>query len=223
MTPVNGRILAAPGTYISDVGPGPGLIGRLALAALVVVACSAGVLTGSALRARQGGEQEALASTANRDTAVQERDQDPPPVAAPSTANPLILTPPPPPPPPPPHPVKGTPCLSNVSACVKLSTRQAWLISGGKVVLGPVSITSGKAGERTPIGLHHVIWKDADHKSREFDDAPMPWSVFFAAGGIAFHTGSLRAQSSGCIHLADSVAQRFFHTLDVGDAVQVLK
>lgn len=206
------------------------MMNRLALAALVVVVCVAGVLTGSALRARQGAEQEALASAANGGTVGQDRNQDPlpevpaspSPPSTPST-NPLILTPPPPPPPPPPHPVKGTPCMSNVSACVKLSTRQAWLISGGKVLLGPVSITSGKSGERTPIGLHHVIWKDADHKSREFDDAPMPWSVFFAAGGIAFHTGSLRAQSSGCIHLADSVARRFYAALDVGDAVRVLR
>jgi lipoprotein-anchoring transpeptidase ErfK/SrfK len=71
--------------------------------------------------------------------------------------------------------------------------------------------------------MHSVLWKDADHKSAEFDDAPMPWSVFFADGGIAFHTGSLRAQSSGCIHLSDSAARKFFSTLGVGDAVQVLK
>ncbi|MDT7666305.1 MAG: hypothetical protein QOD04_5861, partial [Pseudonocardiales bacterium] len=58
---------------------------------------------------------------------------------------------------------------------------------------------------------------------REFDDAPMPWSVFFAAGGIAFHTGSLRAQSSGCIHLSDATAKRFFGNLTVGDVVQVLR
>jgi lipoprotein-anchoring transpeptidase ErfK/SrfK len=51
----------------------------------------------------------------------------------------------------------------------------------------------------------------------------MPWSVFFAAGGIAFHTGSLRAQSSGCIHLSDSTAKRFFGNLTVGDVVQVLR
>jgi hypothetical protein len=203
------------------------MMNRLALAALVVAVCVAGVLTGSALRARQGAEQQALASAADRGTVGQDRNQDPLPrlPASPSTpsTNPLILTPPPPPPPPSPHPVKGTPCMSDVSACVKLSTRQAWLISDGKVLLGPVPITSGKSGERTPIGLHHVIWKDADHKSREFDDAPMPWSVFFAAGGIAFHTGSLRAQSSGCIHLADSVARRFYAVLDVGDAVRVLR
>jgi lipoprotein-anchoring transpeptidase ErfK/SrfK len=112
--------------------------------------------------------------------------------------------------------------MDNVKACVKLSTRQAWLISNGKVVLGPVSITSGKKGERTPTGMHRVLWKDKDHESEEFDDAPMPFSVFFADGGIAFHTGSLRAQSSGCIHLSNSVAKRFFSFLKVGDGVRVV-
>lgn len=119
--------------------------------------------------------------------------------------------------------VAGTPCKATVSACVNLSSRRAWLISDGKVVFGPVSITSGKKGERTPVGMHEVLWKDAKHKSKEFDDAPMPWSVFFADGGIAFHTGSLRAQSSGCVHLSNAVAQKFFHFLEVGDLVQVVR
>jgi lipoprotein-anchoring transpeptidase ErfK/SrfK len=51
----------------------------------------------------------------------------------------------------------------------------------------------------------------------------MPWSVFFADGGIAFHTGSLRAESNGCVHLANSNAKRFFAFLRVGDRVQVLR
>jgi lipoprotein-anchoring transpeptidase ErfK/SrfK len=119
--------------------------------------------------------------------------------------------------------VQGVPCLSNVSACVRLSTKQAWLLHDGKVVFGPVKITSGKKGQATPKGMHRVLWKDKNHLSSEFDDAPMPWSVFFAEGGIAFHTGSLRAQSAGCIHLADSVAKRFFGALSVGDLVQVIR
>jgi lipoprotein-anchoring transpeptidase ErfK/SrfK len=119
---------------------------------------------------------------------------------------------------------KSAPCEAVVRACVKLSSKQAWLLDGsGGVIYGPVPITSGKKGDKTPAGMHSVLWKDADHKSAEFDDAPMPWSVFFADGGIAFHTGSLRAQSSGCIHLSDGAARKFFSTLGIGDAVQVLK
>jgi hypothetical protein len=149
------------------------------------------------------------------------------PPAAPGQ-NPLMPGPPPPPSPPPPLPaapvtVAGTPCRSDVSACVRLSTDQAWLISDGKVVFGPVSITSGKSGQRTPAGMHEVLWKDKNHLSKEFNDAPMPWSVFFADGGIAFHTGSLRAESSGCVHLANANAKRFFTFLQVGDRVQVFR
>jgi hypothetical protein len=146
------------------------------------------------------------------------------PPAAPGQ-NPLMPGPPPPPPPLPAAPVTvaGTPCRSDVSACVRLSTDQAWLISDGKVVFGPVSITSGKSGQRTPAGMHEVLWKDKNHLSKEFNDAPMPWSVFFADGGIAFHTGSLRAESSGCVHLANANAKRFFTFLQVGDRVQVFR
>lgn len=120
------------------------------------------------------------------------------------------------------RPSSGMPCsISGDGACVSLSAKRAWLVQGGKVVTS-APITSGRPGERTPTGTFHVTWKDADHLSSEFDDAPMPWSVFFN-GGIAFHTGSLSRQSAGCIHLSDSVARQFFRTLAVGDTVVVVK
>jgi|SRR5882757_477263 len=206
------------------------MINRLVLAALVVAVSAGSTVTGSVLQSRQN---LAAAQRTAAESVLSQGAPLPPPVepapppghsAAPGPGgNPLILVPPPPPPPPKPKAVKGVPCLGNVSACVRLSTRQAWLVDNGRVVLGPVSITSGKKGERTPTGTHRVLWKDKDHLSREFDDAPMPYSVFFADGGIAFHTGSLRAESSGCIHLSDGVARRFFANLAVGDVVQVLR
>ncbi|MDL5155833.1 L,D-transpeptidase [Actinomycetospora termitidis] len=117
------------------------------------------------------------------------------------------------------HPM---PCsIDGDGACVSLSAKRAWLVQGGEVVAS-APITSGRPGERTPTGTFHVTWKDADHRSSEFDDAPMPWSVFFH-GGIAFHTGSLSRQSAGCIHLSDAVAKRFFRTLSVGDTVVVTR
>jgi hypothetical protein len=208
---------------------------RVLLATLVVAVWGTSTVTGSVLQSRQNLAESAQAAriTAHESALSQDGPHLPGPIVpGPSTApipapgsGPLLipLPPPPPPPPPPPVLVRGTPCLSNVAACVRLSTRQAWLIDKGRVTLGPVPITSGKSGERTPTGRHRVLWKDKDHLSREFDDAPMPWSVFFAAGGIAFHTGSLRAQSSGCIHLSDATAKRFFGNLTVGDVVQVLR
>lgn len=123
--------------------------------------------------------------------------------------------------PPPPPPPKGVPCGAGAAACVDLSANQAWLLAGGRVAVGPVPITTGRPGHETPPGLFHVQYKDIDHLSREFDDAPMPYSVFFNSG-IAFHEGSLSALSHGCVHLSNSAAQAFFDGLAVGDVVQVV-
>jgi lipoprotein-anchoring transpeptidase ErfK/SrfK len=111
------------------------------------------------------------------------------------------------------------PCGLTDGACVSLSRKRAWLVRDGHVVLS-APITTGRPGERTSPGTFHVTWKDADHRSSEFDDAPMPWSVFFD-GGIAFHTGSLSRRSAGCVHLSDSAARTFFRTLHLGDTVVV--
>lgn len=49
----------------------------------------------------------------------------------------------------------------------------------------------------------------------------MPYSTFFN-GGIAFHQGSMRELSYGCIHLSWNAAETFFDTLRPGDVVQVV-
>jgi hypothetical protein len=57
--------------------------------------------------------------------------------------------------------------------------------------------------------------------SAEYDGAPMPFAVFFAEGGIAFHEGSLDRPSAGCVRLGREDAVEFFDFLDVDDPVQV--
>jgi hypothetical protein len=116
----------------------------------------------------------------------------------------------------------AAPCGKAAKACLDLSANQAWLMNNGAVTYGPVPVTHGKPGYATPPGTFKVTWKDIDHKSSEFNNAPMPYSVFFN-GGIAFHQGSLKQKSHGCVHLAKSAAQKFFGTLRVGDVVQVVR
>jgi lipoprotein-anchoring transpeptidase ErfK/SrfK len=116
--------------------------------------------------------------------------------------------------------VPGTPCRSTARACVDLSGNRAWLIDDGAVSYGPVPITSGRTGFRTPPGTFSVTFHSRDHVSSIYD-APMPFSVFFN-GGIAFHQGSLSEKSHGCIHLSRSAAREFFGSLDRGDTVQVV-
>jgi hypothetical protein len=113
------------------------------------------------------------------------------------------------------------PCGPEIRACVSLSQNLAWLLRDGVVEYGPVPITQGRPGQETPVGKFAVAWKDAVHTSSSYG-TPMPHSVFFAAGGIAFHEGSLTEQSHGCVHLSPDVAKTFFDALPVKASVQVV-
>ncbi|RTL68767.1 MAG: L,D-transpeptidase [Pseudonocardiaceae bacterium] len=117
--------------------------------------------------------------------------------------------------------VDGTPCTVTARACVDLAADKAWLIDDGAVTTGPVGISHGGQGKETPTGTFGVQWKDKNHRSAEFDNAPMPYSVFFAPGGIAFHEGNPKNPSAGCVHLSHDDAVTFYDALEVGDEVQV--
>ncbi|WP_245950248.1 L,D-transpeptidase [Saccharothrix carnea] len=147
-----------------------------------------------------------------------------PSVPTPSPAPPTETTKTPDPqpaPPPPPVTVPGTPCDITEGACVRLSTNESWLISGGQISYGPVPTTSGMPGYETPVGYHEVLWKVELDYSRDFNMAEMPYSTYFVSNGIAFHEGSLTEPSHGCIHLSREAAAKYFRTLQVGDQVQV--
>ncbi|WP_084215934.1 L,D-transpeptidase [Pseudonocardia spinosispora] len=124
-------------------------------------------------------------------------------------------------------PVAGTPCTAAASACVDVNKRKAWLIKAGKVVRGPVTIATGGKGEETPTGdVFRVYRKDKAHTTAEFKlpngkPAPMPDSVFFEDGGIAFHAGDPKRASAGCVHLGLTDAEAFYNFLQIGDHVQV--
>ncbi|MBW0088831.1 L,D-transpeptidase [Pseudonocardia sp. KRD-188] len=117
--------------------------------------------------------------------------------------------------------VPGTPCTATATACVDLVGLRAWLFQDGQVLRGPVPISIGAGGEaRTPAGRFRVEWKNRDHVSGE-SGGPMPFAVFFAPGGIAFHEGNLQTKSAGCVRLSRDEASAFFDHLQVGDEVQV--
>ncbi|QYN31802.1 L,D-transpeptidase [Pseudonocardia sp. DSM 110487] len=122
--------------------------------------------------------------------------------------------------PPGPAPVAGTPCTTAARACVALGERLAWLLDGGNVVRGPVPIQHGDAADPTPRGTFKVQWKAEQYTSREYL-TQMPYSVFFADGGIAFHEGTQDTPSAGCVKLDREDASAFFYFLQKGDEVQI--
>jgi lipoprotein-anchoring transpeptidase ErfK/SrfK len=103
-------------------------------------------------------------------------------------------------------------CPAAASACVDLSDHLTWLQSDGRIIYGPVPMEPGPPSTQraTPRGTFHVQWKAGpNYISTEYNE-PMPYAVFFAPGGIAFHGGSLTTPSHGCVHL-DIGSARYYH------------
>ena len=113
---------------------------------------------------------------------------------------------------PPPSPRIRSSCPAAATACVDLNDHLTWLQSDGHITYGPVSMEPGPPGTRqaTPRGTFHVQWRaGANYISTEYH-VPIPYAVFLAPGGVAFHGGSLDTPSHGCVHL-DIGSARYYH------------
>ncbi|MDB5597989.1 MAG: ErfK/YbiS/YcfS/YnhG [Xanthobacteraceae bacterium] len=76
-------------------------------------------------------------------------------------------------------------------------------------------VSTGRAGFATPSGNFKAFRMEADHYSKEFDEAPMPHSIFFTKTGHAIHgyldTRNIgRAASHGCVRLEPDNAAKLF-------------
>jgi len=84
---------------------------------------------------------------------------------------------------------------------------------GREIYVWPVS--SGVARYDTPSGAYTPFRMEKDHFSREWDDAPMPHSIFFTTRGHAIHgtehTRNIgRPASHGCVRLEPENARVLF-------------
>lgn len=112
-------------------------------------------------------------------------------------------------------------CPRAATACADLEDHLTWLQSRGRVTYGPVRMEPGAGKDRTPRGTWHVAWKAGAHYISTSFGVPIPYAVFFAPGGIAFHAGSLTSSSHGCIHLTRHDARYYHNHLAVGAEVVV--
>jgi hypothetical protein len=76
-------------------------------------------------------------------------------------------------------------------------------------------VSTGGRGYDTPSGSFKIFRMEKDHFSKEWDDAPMPNSMFFTSQGHAIH-GSYHVKrlgtraSHGCVRLAPENAEVLF-------------
>lgn len=83
-------------------------------------------------------------------------------------------------------------------------------------------ISSGRRGYETPTGHYGVMRMEADHHSDEYEQAPMPYAIFFSPRGLAIHgsyeRGLGRPLSHGCVRLAVSNARQLFEWVEKNGA-----
>lgn len=110
--------------------------------------------------------------------------------------------------------VLAAPAAAEVSIVVdKTTQRMTVTIDGQQRYSWPVS--TGTAGYSTPTGTFAPSRLTKLHYSREWDNAPMPHSIFFTDAGHAIHgshaTGRLGTPAShGCVRLAPRNARTLF-------------
>jgi hypothetical protein len=118
----------------------------------------------------------------------------------------------------------ASPALADIQITVD-KTAQTLTVARDGEVLHRWPVSTGRAGRFTPSGNFQAFRMEKDHYSREFDDAPMPHSIFFTKRGHAIH-GSFetkklgRPASGGCVRLAPENAKVLF---DMVKAEGVLK
>jgi lipoprotein-anchoring transpeptidase ErfK/SrfK len=95
----------------------------------------------------------------------------------------------------------------------KSAQRMTVAVDGAVRWTWPVS--TGSRGYDTPTGSYTAFRMEKDHFSREWDDAPMPHSIFFTKRGHAIH-GSYetkrlgRPVSHGCVRLSPGNAAKLY-------------
>lgn len=109
-------------------------------------------------------------------------------------------------------------CATGAAAGVDITidkSAQRMSVSVDGVTRYVWSISTGAGGYDTPSGSFRPFRMEQDHRSDEWDNAPMPFSIFFTERGHAIHgsyqTSSLgRPASHGCVRLAPQHAATLY-------------
>jgi lipoprotein-anchoring transpeptidase ErfK/SrfK len=105
---------------------------------------------------------------------------------------------------------------------VSLSDQLVFLYRGDEL-MAVSTISSGTSETPTPTGIFNILEKKRMHRSRKYDNAPMPFMQRIDRFGIALHAGHLpgRPASHGCVRLPAQFAAKLFSTTPVGTPVLI--
>lgn len=105
---------------------------------------------------------------------------------------------------------------------VSISDQLAYLYRGDELV-AVAAISTGKDEKPTPKGIFSVMLKEPMHRSKKYDNAPMPFMQMIDQYGIALHAGHNPGYpaSHGCIRLPAEFAKRLYGITELGATVMI--
>jgi len=91
------------------------------------------------------------------------------------------------------------------------------------LLVGRSSISSGSKGHDTPTGVFTILEKKQTHRSKKYDDAPMPNMQRLTWSGIAMHSGNLPGYpaSHGCVRMPYDFSTLLFGITGNGGTVVI--
>ena len=102
---------------------------------------------------------------------------------------------------------------NSLVARVSLSAQTMTVTENG-VVRHRWKVSTGRSGYTTPTGSWRAKWASRHHRSRKYDNAPMPYAIFFNGGYAVHATFDVkhlgRPASHGCVRLHPDNAAEFF-------------
>ncbi len=118
--------------------------------------------------------------------------------------------------------VADVPKAGETKVVIDLLTQLFYVYRGNKLV-GVSTISSGKKGKETQLGLWAVRTKKVKGFSRKYDNAPMPYMQMYDEMGLAFHAGKNPGYpaSHGCVRLPLKFAQALYPMTKIGTKVVI--
>jgi lipoprotein-anchoring transpeptidase ErfK/SrfK len=101
----------------------------------------------------------------------------------------------------------------TITARISISSQTMTVTKNGFVV-HRWKVSTARNGYVTPTGSWKAKWASRHHRSRKYDNAPMPYAIFFNGGYAVHATFDVkrlgRPASHGCIRLHPTNAATFF-------------
>ena len=93
---------------------------------------------------------------------------------------------------------------ATLTANISISTQTMTVVHRGTVI-GRWPVSTARRGKVTPTGSWSAKWLSRHHRSSRYNNAPMPYSIFYNGNYAVHGTDQIkrlgRPASSGCIRL----------------------